>query len=101
MSPDWSCGGDSFEIRNEWLGLRDGVFDLRQGQRSVVACGAIPDFGDPEDVFIRRVLGDKVAEATWHVRSTLFEDANHLLALARDNGHFHDESVHFVCSLQF
>lgn len=62
--------------------------------------GAVPDFRDPEDVLIRSVLGNDVTETARHVRSALFEDTNHLLAFARNNGHFHDKSVHLICSLQ-
>ncbi len=100
MPPNGICDRDSFEIRNERLGLRDGVLHLRQGQRLVMTGGAVPDFGDPEDVFVGGVSGDDVTEVAGHAGGALFEDANHLLALAGDSSDFHDESVHLVRSLR-
>ena len=65
-----------------------------------MAGGAVPNLRDPDDVFIGGILGDDVTEAAGHFRGALFEEANHLLALPRNDGHFHNESVHFARSLQ-
>jgi len=62
--------------------------------------GAVPHFGDPKNVIVRGVLGDDITETARHARGALFEDANHLFALAWDNGHSYDESVHLVRSLK-
>ena len=61
---------------------------------------AVPHFGDPEDVFVGGIFGDDVTETAGHVRGAFFEDADHFVALAGDGSHFHDESVHLICSLQ-
>lgn len=100
VPPDWSCNSNSFEIRDEWPGLRNGVLYLRQRKRSVVTGGSVPHFRDPEDVLVNSVPGNDVSEAAGHVCGAFFEDANHLVSLGRSNGHLHDESVHFVRSLQ-
>src|SRR5690606_400239 len=65
--PTDRCGLDVLlEAGDQWPAPCNGRLDRRQRQRSLVACLAVPDLGDPDCVGIRRILRDNITQASGH-----------------------------------
>ena len=66
-----------------------------------MTCLVLPNLGYPDGVFILRVSGDDVAQATRQVLRALLQQSEQRVALPRFAGHFADQAVHLKDSLPY
>src|ERR1039458_6733921 len=74
--------GDPFEDSDQGFDSGDDGLNGAKVQGCVVGGVALPDFGDPEDVFAGGIFGDDVTETARHVGGTLGKESDEFLALA-------------------
>ena len=63
---DWHRLDSTADACDKGLRFGDECLHGRQGERSFVAGGVVPDLSDPERVGVRRIGGDHVTETAGH-----------------------------------
>jgi hypothetical protein len=66
-----------------------------------VALWAIPYLGNPERIGIRRVVGDDVAQTSWHRLRSSQQDQSQGIPLARLRFDFSDKTVHRLLLVRY
>lgn len=86
--------GDFLIAGDEGVGVGEARLDGREFEGGFVVGLALPDFGDPEDVGVGRVLGDDEAEAAGDgVGVFASHEGDEVVAAVGGGGEFYDESV--------
>ena len=92
---DWPGHGDGFVAGDQGLDGGQSGPGRRKAQRRLVARLALPDLGNPENVFIGGIFGHDEAEAAWDgVGVVAAQHVDQLGAASQGGGQFDDETVH-------
>src|SRR5262245_55274042 len=89
------CGLDcAAKARDEWSAFRDCRLHGGELERLLVACCAVPYFGNPKGVLIRAIGRDHITQTARHRLTAREQNRRQRVALTRGGNDLSDSSVH-------